>query len=102
MIKAKPMELCPGREVTIPPPPEEIEHREEILRATVAKYLPEMMKAVHMCAKENDKPIKQRAHFMFHQDAFAASYDVDEYILLGMAVKYAGLFGVNTMIISER
>jgi hypothetical protein len=31
---------------------------------------------------------------VLHQDAFAARYDDDEYTLLGMAVKSAGLHGV--------
>jgi hypothetical protein len=30
---------------------------------------------------------------MLHQDAFAADYQEDEYTLLGMAIKYAGLRG---------
>jgi hypothetical protein len=30
---------------------------------------------------------------MIHQDAFAADYQDDEYMLLGMAIKYAGLRG---------
>ena len=31
---------------------------------------------------------------LLHQDAFAAGYHDDEYTLLGMAIKYAGLYGV--------
>jgi hypothetical protein len=34
-----------------------------------------------------------------HQDAFAADLDVDEYTLLGMAIKYAGLYGVEVHIV---
>jgi hypothetical protein len=30
---------------------------------------------------------------LLHQDAFAADYQEDEYKLLGMAIKYAGLRG---------
>ncbi len=37
---------------------------------------------------------------MLHQDAFAAGYDEDEYALLGMAVKYAGLHGVTVTVIA--
>jgi hypothetical protein len=36
-----------------------------------------------------------------HQDAFAAGYDEDEYMLLGMAVKYAGLHGVEVTFIGK-
>jgi hypothetical protein len=38
---------------------------------------------------------------ILHQDAFAAGYDNDEYTLLGMAVKYAGLHGVRVMVIGS-
>ena len=30
---------------------------------------------------------------LLHQDAFAADYQEDEYTLLGLAIKYAGLRG---------
>ncbi len=36
---------------------------------------------------------------MLHQDSFAAGYHDDEYTLLGMAVKYAGLHGVVVTVI---
>jgi len=36
---------------------------------------------------------------VLHQDAFAAGLDDDEYTLLGMAVKYAGLYGVAISVI---
>jgi len=35
---------------------------------------------------------------IFAQDAFAADYQEEEYRLLGMAIKYAGLHGRETMI----
>ncbi|MFO0843418.1 MAG: hypothetical protein U0797_13635 [Gemmataceae bacterium] len=35
---------------------------------------------------------------LLHQDAFAAGYHMDEYTLLGVAVKYAGLYGVRISI----
>jgi hypothetical protein len=38
---------------------------------------------------------------ILHQDAFAAGYDDDEYTLLGMAVKYAGLQGVSVTVIGK-
>ncbi|MGO9124855.1 MAG: hypothetical protein ACLP6G_08185 [Terriglobales bacterium] len=36
---------------------------------------------------------------MLHQDAFAADYQEDEYMLLGMAIKYAGLRGKEVRVI---
>jgi len=38
---------------------------------------------------------------VLHQDAFAASYHDDEYTLLGMAIKYAGLHGVVVTVIGR-
>ena len=38
---------------------------------------------------------------LLHQDAFAAGYDDDEYALLGMAIKYAGLHGVAINMIGK-
>jgi hypothetical protein len=38
---------------------------------------------------------------MLHQDAFAAVYQDEEYRLLGMAIKYAGLPGKEVHIIGE-
>lgn len=37
-----------------------------------------------MCADDTEQ-------VLLHQDAFAADYQDDEYLLLGMAIKYAGL-----------
>jgi hypothetical protein len=34
-----------------------------------------------------------------HQDAFAASYHEDEYKLLGVAIKFAGLCGKHVQIV---
>ncbi len=46
---------------------------------------------------------KDSPKLIVHYDSFAAEcYDGDEYTLLGMAVKYAGLQGVNIEIISDR
>jgi len=36
---------------------------------------------------------------MLHQDSFAADYQDDEYALLGMAIKYAGLRGKEVRVI---
>ena len=36
-----------------------------------------------------------------HQDAFVADYRDDEYLLLGMAIKYAGLCGKEVQVIEK-
>ena len=38
---------------------------------------------------------------LLHQDAFAADYQEDEYVLLGMAIKYAGLRGREVRVIGK-
>lgn len=58
------------------------------LRKDVQKYLPNFAKGIS----------EQMDVMTVHQDAFAADYHRDEFTLLGMAVKYAGLHGVTVMI----
>jgi hypothetical protein len=65
--------------------------RESHLIATVKKQLPEFAKA---CAVDSDM-------VMLHQDSFAADYQEDEYMLLGMAIKYAGLRGKEVRVIGK-
>jgi hypothetical protein len=84
---ARPKNLKLGIEGPAPSPAAE-EERIAVLRATVQQYLPEFAKSVAKMANEHG-PIGM------HQDAFAAAYDDDEYTLLGMAIKYAGLHGVQ-------
>jgi len=38
---------------------------------------------------------------LLHQNAFAADYQEDEYVLLGMAIKYAGLRGKEVPVIGK-
>ena len=38
---------------------------------------------------------------VLHQDAFAADYQDDEYKLLGMAIKFAGLYGKEIRIVGK-
>jgi hypothetical protein len=38
---------------------------------------------------------------LLHQDAFAADYQEDEYMLLGMAIKYSGLRGKEVRVIGK-
>jgi hypothetical protein len=55
--------------------------REANLIATIGAKLPEFAR---MCADD-------AGLVLLHQDGFAADYQEDEYALLGMAIKYAGL-----------
>ena len=65
--------------------------RESNLIATIRKNLPEFAKA---CADDPEL-------VLLHQDAFAADYQEDEYTLLGMAIKYAGLRGKEVRVIGK-
>jgi hypothetical protein len=92
---ALPKRLKMGTSSPSPSPSEERE-RITVLRATIEHYLPEFAKSVAEAAKSGDG-----SEMLLHQDAFAAGYDDDEYTLLGMAIKYAGLQGVVVRIIGE-
>jgi hypothetical protein len=65
--------------------------RESSLIATIRKNLPDFAKA---CADDTEL-------VLLHQDAFAADYQEDEYTLLGMAIKYAGLHGKEVRVIGK-
>jgi hypothetical protein len=65
--------------------------RESNLIAIVRKKLPDFAR---MCADDSE-------HVLLHQDAFAADYQEDEYTLLGMAIKYAGLRGKEVRVIGR-
>jgi hypothetical protein len=65
--------------------------RESSLISTIRRKLPEFAKA---CADETEL-------VLLHQDAFAADYQDDEYLLLGMAIKYAGLRGKEVRVIGK-
>ena len=69
----------------------EEETRVATLMATVEHYPPDLVRGVEEIAADNE----EASLMIFHQDAFAAGYDLDEYTLLGMAVKYAGCKGVE-------
>lgn len=53
--------------------------------------LPEFVRA---CADDTELVV-------LHQDAFAADYQEDDYTLLGMAIKYAGLRGEEVRVIGK-
>jgi hypothetical protein len=65
--------------------------RESSLIATIRTKLPEFARA---CASEAELVV-------LHQDAFAADYQEDDYMLLGMAIKYAGLRGKEVRVIGK-
>jgi hypothetical protein len=65
--------------------------RESSLIATIRRKLPDFAKA---CEDETEL-------VLLHQDAFAADYQEDEYVLLGMAIKYAGLRGKEVRVIGK-
>ena len=68
---------------------EERMQREASLIATVRTKLPDFAR---MCADYSEL-------VMLHQDSFAADYQDEEYALLGMAIKYAGLRGKEVRVI---
>jgi hypothetical protein len=72
------------------PTPAEEKQRIADLKATVEHYIPDFARGVQEIARKKEKD----ATMVIHQDAFAAGYHKDEYTLLGMAIKYAGLYGV--------
>jgi hypothetical protein len=92
VTKAK--QLTMGADSSSPTPDDEKE-RIAVLRATVEAYLPDFVRGIEAFhAKDaNDGTM------VLHQDSFAAGYHDDEYTLLGMAVKYAGLNGVAVKVI---
>jgi hypothetical protein len=65
--------------------------RESNLIATIRRKLPDFVRA---CADDTEL-------VMLHQDSFAADYQEDEYTLLGMAIKYAGLRGKEVRVIGR-
>jgi hypothetical protein len=67
----------------------DIMQRESNLIRAVQEKLPNFAKA---CASDVEMVV-------LHQDAFAATYQEDEYRLLGMAIKYAGLSGKEVHVV---
>ncbi len=70
---------------------EERMQRESNLIAIIRKKLPDFAR---MCADDSEL-------VMLHQDSFAADYQEEEYTLLGMAIKYAGLRGKEVRVIGK-
>jgi len=61
-----------------------IVQRKTVLIAAIEKMLPDFAKA---CRAPEPQAV------IMHQDAFAADYQEEEYRLIGMAIKFAGLCG---------
>ncbi|MBV9479583.1 MAG: hypothetical protein JO249_02375 [Acidobacteria bacterium] len=70
---------------------EERMQREANLIATIRAKLPDFAR---MCADDSEL-------VMLHQDSFAADYQDDEYALLGMAIKYAGIRSKEVRVIGK-
>jgi hypothetical protein len=68
----------------------ELARKEANLIAIIEKLLPDFARA---CRASDSTVINM------HQDAFAADYQEEEYRLLGMAIKFAGICGKEVNII---
>jgi len=68
---------------------EDVQQKEAALAAKIKNLLPDFVRA---CRANDDAVI-------IHQDSFAADYQDDEFALLGMAIKFAGLNGKEVRII---
>jgi hypothetical protein len=64
--------------------PTDLARKEANLIAAIEKMLPEFAKA----CRAPDTPV-----VIMHQDAFAADYQEEDYRLIGMAIKFAGICG---------
>ena len=67
----------------------ELAQREADLIAVIEAKLPEFARACH----GHDIPT-----IILHQDAFATDYQEEEYRLLGMAIKFAGVYCRDVLI----
>jgi hypothetical protein len=70
---------------------DERRQRESSLIATIRKKRPDFARA---CADDTEL-------VLLHQDAFAVDYQEDEYSLLSMAIRYAGLRGKEVRVIGK-
>lgn len=69
------------------------ENNKQKMIEIVEKELPDFVKMVKTTKDEM---------IVFHQDAFAADYQENEFMLLGMAIKYAGLHSREITIIPTK
>jgi len=64
--------------------------RDDSIISYVEKVVPDFAGAIKKC-----KEVQEEPKLLMHQDAFAADYQMEEIVLLGFAVKYAGIHGVQ-------
>src|ERR1700722_2260948 len=93
---AEPKKLKPGITQRNPTPSEE-KRLVDVLTVTIEKYCPEVVQAVKSILDTGADRL-----LGLHQDAFAAGYHDDEFLLLGLAIKYANLRGIDVMILHRR
>jgi hypothetical protein len=70
--------------------PTETAEKEATLIAAIEKMLPDFART----CRGQETPV-----VIMHQDAFAADYQEEEYRLMGMAIKFAGICGKEVRII---
>ena len=68
-----------------------INERAIALQAEVERQLPDFVQLVR----------NHEVAIVLHQDAFAADYQDHEFVLLGKAIKYAGIFGREVRIVGK-
>ncbi len=93
----EPLNLVMGKDDD-PVPEEELRNRILEITLTVEKYLPEFAKKMKQISKSKKG---KRTGTAFHQDTFAFNFSTDELVLLGMAIKYAGMYGVTVIVIGQ-
>jgi hypothetical protein len=71
--------------------------REKILKATIEHYLPEFAKRIAESVLDN----ADESVVVIPITTFAPNMDRDDYIMMGMAVKYAALFGVRILTVPQ-
>lgn len=65
----------------------------ELIKIVEAK-VPSIRKNIKRCKKID-------ARFLFHQDTFAADFQESEFLLLGMVIKYVGIYGIEIIIVGK-
>jgi hypothetical protein len=68
-----------------------INQRAIALQVEVERQLPDFVQLVR----------NQQGEIVLHQDAFAADYQDHEFVLLGKAIKYAGIFGREVKVVGK-
>ena len=69
-----------------------MEKTDKQIKLDVEAIIPDFSNMIKQADAENIREI------LIHQDAFAADNQLDELILLGKAIKYAGMFNITIMI----